>query len=301
MNKNNVDLEQAAYTAEYVTSKDGSTVAYRRLGDGPGIILVHGALQASQNLMALAAALSDTFTLYIPDRRGRGKTGPVGEGYGVQKEREDTEAVLKKTGACFIFGLSSGGIIALEAALAFPELQRVGVYEPPFSTLNSTPTTWTGRFDRDVAARNLPAALVTALRGGRTSPLMAAMPQFLLLPLIRYMLERDRKNHPNGDVPIGEIIPTMHYDVQLVKETEDTTPLFGALKAEVLLLGGNKSPTYLRHALDRLEAVLACVERVELRGLDHLGPDNSGEPRQVAAELRRFFGRTDRCDRGEAG
>src|SRR5262245_29256535 len=95
-----------SYTTGSVTSKDGSPISYRQLGNGPGLVLIHGGLQASQNLMALAVALSDAFTLYLPDRRGRGKSGSCGPAHGIRTECEDIEALVRKTGARRIFGLS---------------------------------------------------------------------------------------------------------------------------------------------------------------------------------------------------
>jgi pimeloyl-ACP methyl ester carboxylesterase len=70
------------YTIGSVTSKDGTTIGYRQLGSGPGIILLHGAASASQHFMKLGVALSDAFTVYISDRRGRGSSGPFGDNYG---------------------------------------------------------------------------------------------------------------------------------------------------------------------------------------------------------------------------
>ena len=46
------------------------------MGSGPCIILLHGGIMGSQNLMKLGTALSDKFTEYLPDRRGRGISGP---------------------------------------------------------------------------------------------------------------------------------------------------------------------------------------------------------------------------------
>ncbi|MEU1641010.1 alpha/beta hydrolase, partial [Nonomuraea sp. NPDC005701] len=60
---------------EQVRSADGTTIGYRRSGRGPGLILVHGGMQASQHFTKLAAALSTEFTVYVPDRRGRGLSG----------------------------------------------------------------------------------------------------------------------------------------------------------------------------------------------------------------------------------
>jgi pimeloyl-ACP methyl ester carboxylesterase len=59
-----------------VHSRDGTRIGYSRSGDGPGLILLRGALQTSRSFSRLAAELGDNFTIYVPDRRGRGLSGP---------------------------------------------------------------------------------------------------------------------------------------------------------------------------------------------------------------------------------
>ena len=61
-----------------VRSADGAAIGYQRVGSGPAVVLLHGAGQLSGNLMRLARGLSDAFTVYVPDRRGRGRSGPYG-------------------------------------------------------------------------------------------------------------------------------------------------------------------------------------------------------------------------------
>jgi pimeloyl-ACP methyl ester carboxylesterase len=87
------------YTKDSVISKDNTIIGYRQMGSGPGIILLHGGGKASQTLMQLGMVLSDDFTVYIPDRRGRGLSGPFGNNYGLQREVEDMNAIIKKTSA----------------------------------------------------------------------------------------------------------------------------------------------------------------------------------------------------------
>ncbi|MGC2333419.1 MAG: hypothetical protein WA581_18360, partial [Candidatus Acidiferrales bacterium] len=58
------------HTTGSVVSKDGTAIGFRRRGSGPGLILVHGAMQTSRSFTKLAAALSDSFTVCVPDRRG---------------------------------------------------------------------------------------------------------------------------------------------------------------------------------------------------------------------------------------
>jgi hypothetical protein len=92
------------------------------------------------------------------------------------------------------------------------------------------------------------------------------------------------------DVPMKSLVSTLRFDVQLTAEMEDTMPTFRDMTAEVLLLGGTKSPAYLRQILDTLSATMPHSKRILFSELDHSGPDNSGRPDLVAKELRHFFG-----------
>lgn len=311
-----------------MTSRDGTAIGYRRIGRGPGVIAVHGGMQAAQNLTALAGALADSFTVYLPDRRGRGRSGPPGSHYSLAAECEDIDALARATGARNIFGLSSGAIIALQAALVLPAIGKAALYEPPLSVNGSTPTGWVARYDREVAQGKLASAAITAARGTQTAPAaLRLVPRIAVeLPLNAALrLGGDRAGGPAGltgrsparraalrvmlwplrkaaqrsqapgetagrdDVPLRTLVPTMHYDAQLVLETEDTLHTFASTPADVLLLGGSKSPAYLRTSLDALAAVLPRAQRAELAGCGHLAPDNSGDPARVADKLRPFF------------
>ena len=66
-------------TTGAVQSADGTTIGYRRFGDGPAIIVVSGAMISSKSHLGLARALADDFAVYLPDRRGRGLSGPYGK------------------------------------------------------------------------------------------------------------------------------------------------------------------------------------------------------------------------------
>lgn len=268
-------------------SADGTTIGYRQYGSGPGLILVHGGMKAAQDLSALAAGLSDRFRVHVPDRRGRGLSGPLGTAYEMQREVEDMQALIAATGARFTFGHSSGALISLRTALSTPALDRVAVYEPPLPVHGSVPTGWLPRFDREIAAGHRAAAVVTALKGTRIVPMFARFPRWLLTSVgaVGLRIQRARAD----EVPIASLIPTMHFDVQIVREMADTAPEYAALKMPVLLLGGTKSPDYLGTALSELAAVLPHAQRVTLPGLDHSGPEDDGSPLTVAQALRDFF------------
>jgi len=125
-----------------VTSKDGTTIAFDQLGKGPALILVNGALGTRSHAApdSLAGILSKQFTAIDYDRRGRGDSNDTLP-YSVQREIEDIEALIEEFGgSAFLFGNSSGAILALEAARAMPnKVKKLALYEPPFIIDDSRP------------------------------------------------------------------------------------------------------------------------------------------------------------------
>ncbi len=84
-----------------------------------------------------------------------------------------------------------------------------------------------------------------------------------------------------GGIAIVSAMPTREYMAS-----------FRAVRTEVLLLGGRKSPVFLKRVLDDLEKVLQQVTRFGFPGLDHAASwnaDRGGRPERVAPELRRLF------------
>ncbi|MBO3749239.1 alpha/beta hydrolase [Streptosporangiaceae bacterium NEAU-GS5] len=276
------------YRKGRVTSSDGTTIGYRTWGSGPVVIVVHGGMQSAQHFTKLAAALAGDFTVCVPDRRGRGLSGPHGAGFTVQREVGDVQALVATTGATRIFGLSSGGLVTLRTALATPALDRVAVYDPPMSVNGSVPTAWLPRYHRQIAAGRTVSAMVTALKGIRVDPAMSRIPRWVLVPGLSLAVRLQREPSPD-DVPIADLVPTEGYDMQIVQEMADTVPDYAALQAKVLLLGGATSPPYFATALDALSAVLPQAGRVTFPGLGHSGPDDDGDPARVGEVLRDFF------------
>jgi pimeloyl-ACP methyl ester carboxylesterase len=106
-----------ASTIHHFVSHDGTRLGYRKTGNGAPLIIVHGAGRISQNYLKLAGYLASFFTVYIYDRRGRGLSGAITPDHSIQKETEDLEALIKETGAKYVFGHSFGGLVALQTAL----------------------------------------------------------------------------------------------------------------------------------------------------------------------------------------
>ena len=263
-------------------------IRYRTFGGGgPKVVLLHGGLQTARNFTKLAAALASTFTVYVPDRRGRGLSGPVGAGYGLASEIDDLRAVLEETGAANVFGLSSGAVIALAAALELPRIERLALYEPPLWHDTFNPVAWRPRYEKELAAGRTAAAFVTTIKGTGD----VRIPRVVLTPLVRLGIRMDgRSNRPAGYTPLGALIPTMRQDATVVEQAAGPLDRFAGVRAETLLLGGERSTPYLKSVLNGLEPVLPRVRRVTLSGVGHLAADDRGRPELVAAQLRKFFG-----------
>ena len=117
----------------FVTSADGTEIAYDRLGDGPPIVVIGGIFNTRQTMRALADELALELTAINFDRRGRGDSGDAAP-YAVEREVEDLAALIEGVGgAAAVYGHSSGAGLALHAAAAGPPITRLVVHEPPFS------------------------------------------------------------------------------------------------------------------------------------------------------------------------
>jgi len=280
-------------TIASITSKDGTTIGYRQLGHGPGVVLVQGTMGSAQNFMQLAGALADSFTVYVPDRRGRGLSSlPYSPDYRIQNDVDDLEALLRQTGAQDVFGLSSGAIIALQAARTLTGIRKLAIFEPPLF-IDGAPIALVRRYEREMADGKVAAALITAMKAAQMGPaIFNVIPGWLLEPLTNMAMSQEEKKGTGDYIPMRQLAPTLQYDFQVVLEISGHVDDFRSVNADVLLLGGSKSPAYLKSGLDTLEKVLPHATRVEFPGLGHAASwnkDRGGQPEQVAAELRKFF------------
>src|ERR1051326_3114316 len=116
-----------------VTSKDGTTIAFDKVGSGPAVILVSGATayRASDAFMGqLAELLGKHFTVYNYDRRGRGDSGDTLP-FAKEREIEDLQTLIEDAGGkAMVFGISSGAVLSLDAVAGPPGVTRLVVYEP---------------------------------------------------------------------------------------------------------------------------------------------------------------------------
>ncbi|HZH98669.1 MAG TPA: alpha/beta hydrolase, partial [Fimbriimonadaceae bacterium] len=101
---------------EKVTSRDGTPIAFDRLGDGPPVILVCGAMCDRALMRPTAEELAKRFTVFNYDRRGRGDSRDTTP-YAVKREIEDIGALVAEAGGtASVYGHSSGAGLVLHAA-----------------------------------------------------------------------------------------------------------------------------------------------------------------------------------------
>jgi pimeloyl-ACP methyl ester carboxylesterase len=122
-----------------VTSKDGTRIAFERIGTGPAVMMVSGATADRRWNSPLAEVMAAEFTVLNYDRRGRGASGDTLP-FALEREFEDIEALIADAGGrAHLYGISSGGALALEAAAAGVAVDRLAVYEVPYDTSDEAP------------------------------------------------------------------------------------------------------------------------------------------------------------------
>jgi pimeloyl-ACP methyl ester carboxylesterase len=115
-----------------VRSSDGTAIAYDCSGDGPPLVIVAGAFGDRTSKRGLTAILRSEYTVYEYDRRGRGDSGGTSAATAAQ-EVDDLSAVLAVAVDAVVFGDSSGGALAIEAAAAGTPMRGLAVYEVPYT------------------------------------------------------------------------------------------------------------------------------------------------------------------------
>lgn len=245
-----------------VTSADGTAIAYETLGSGPALILVDGAMcyRDFGPARGLAGALADAYTVYIYDRRGRGESGNTLP-WSADREIEDLAALLAAAGGtAYLFGCSSGAVLAADAANRLPGFTRLALYEPPFivdGTHPARPDTFTAQTEALIAAGDNGAAVKKFMRHvgmpGVMVQIMALTPPF-------------RK--------IKAVAHTLPYDLRILGDTGRGVPLDASRWADVdapaIVLDGGKSPQYMRNAARAFSEALPKAQYRTLPGQTHL-------------------------------
>src|SRR4029079_13006383 len=114
-------------------------------------------------------------------RRGHNLPGPFRKDYSIQQEVDDLEALLTKTDTHYVFGVSAGGLISLQAGLKLPTIHKIAIYEPALVVNHSISTDFLPRYDREIAEGKTSAALISGMLGGQLGPpFMNKIPRWFL-------------------------------------------------------------------------------------------------------------------------
>jgi pimeloyl-ACP methyl ester carboxylesterase len=275
-----------------VTSKDGTIIAFDQLGNGPAVILVSGALgtRSHSTPNSMAAILSKQFTAIDYDRRGRGDSGDTPP-YAVQREIEDIEALIDGTGGpAFLFGNSSGAILALEAARVLPnKVKKLALFEPPFIIDDSRPPLPVDYVEQLNAA-------ITAGRPGDAVEIFMTK-AILIPPEFVAMMRNAPMSQTFGDesgakppewADMEKVAHTLAYDGLIVKDYLAGRPLppkrWASVTAPTLVIvGGNSEPFFHAGAL----ALVNDMPNAQRRILE--GQDHAVSPAALAPVLIEFF------------
>jgi pimeloyl-ACP methyl ester carboxylesterase len=246
----------------FVHSRDGTPIGFERAGNGPPLILVDGALcyRASGPSRPLAKLLTDRFTVYTYDRRGRGDSADTPP-YAIAREIEDLEALIEEAGEpAFVYGISSGAALALEAANNGAPIRKLALYEAPFIVDDKR-----SPIEPDFLSR-----LETAIAENRRGDAVRMFMRFVGLPAPVIFFMRFLPMWSK----LTAIAPTLAYDIRLVQDHEHGVPLrrgeWSAATVPTLVADGGKSPAWMRNAMRSLSEILPNATHHTVPGQTHM-------------------------------
>ncbi len=245
-----------------VTSKDGTIIAYETSGSGPALVIVSAALADRTGTTRLANHLARHFTVVNYDRRGRGQSSDTPP-YAVEREVEDIETLIEaEGGSTFVFGSSSGAVLALDAASRLgPKVQRLFLYEPPFIVDTSRPP-----MPRDFSHQV--SGLVSS--GQRNDAVKLFFAKGMGLPgfavtMMRWLMP--------GWSKMASVAHTIPYDLAVLDGTQSGEPLpagrWSGTTAPTLVEVGSRSEPFFHAGARALVPLLAHANYRALDGRDH--------------------------------
>ncbi len=260
-----------------VTSRDGTKIAYEKHGAGPAVILVDGALgfRGMGFGNTLAELLSKQFTVYTYDRRGRGES-TNSKPFSIDREIEDIEALIDQAGgAAYVYGISSGACLALEAAIKLDgKIEKLALYEPPY---NADPAALPAWKEYRIKLDNL----ITAGKNGEAVELFM---RFVGTP--GDMIE-GMKHAPVWPT-MEAVAPTLAYDAAEMGE-DLTVPVkrVARIKSPTLVMDGGLNLQYLPFMHVSALALASAIPHARQRTLDGQAHDVKAEA--LAPVLAEFF------------
>jgi pimeloyl-ACP methyl ester carboxylesterase len=254
-------------------SRDGTAIAFDQVGDGPPVILVGGAFQTrtDSKLTMLAELLAPALTVITYDRRGRGDSGDT-QPYAVELEIEDLDALIGEAGgSASLFGMSSGGALALAAAAYGLEVERLAIFDAPFMVELSGP-----RPPADHEAQ-LARLISAGDRGGAV--------EFFLTRVIGMPAEAVEPMRASPVWPgLEDVAPTLVYDSAVMGDFSLPLKRIVSVSVPTMVLAGSSGDPRLRRAAEALWGALPDAQHRSLEGQTH-----DVDPAVLAPELEHFF------------
>jgi pimeloyl-ACP methyl ester carboxylesterase len=263
-----------------VTSLDGTVIAYEERGNGPTLILVDGAFcsRAFGPMGKLAASLAHRFRVITYDRRGRNESADTLP-YAIEREIEDLSALIEIAGdSAFLYGASSGAVLALRAAASHAGVKRLAMYEPPIVIAGSPEPVPPDRV-RDIVAMAKEGRRAEATK---TFMRMVGTPGFAVL-IMRFI--------PGVWSKLLAAAHTLPYDFAALGDTGANKPLpeelvrvMASVKVPALVGVGGKSPAWMKHTA---RVVASGIPGAALRSIE--GQTHVISEKALAPVLVEFF------------
>lgn len=260
----------------HVNSADTVPIACEITGQGPALVLVHGAGSARWGFDLLRPLLEGSFTVTAIDRRGRGDSGDGDSPYSLAAEFADVAAVVRDAGeGAMLFGHSYGGLVAAGAAALLPGLEQLVLYEPPMGGVLSDEA-WIERYETHLEAGERPAAVRMFLHdvGGYSE---AEIEEMQGTPAWAKRLD---------------VAPTVPRELRAEGALRLDSLDLGGLAARCLLFVGSESPAWAKRSTEAYAGALADARVQRLEGHGHGGTVSA--PDQIARGLIRACSQTPR-------
>ena len=253
-----------------VISEDGTTIAFDRLGDGPPVTLVCGASTDRRANAPLAELLAEHFSVFNYDRRGRHDSGDTPP-YAVEREVEDLDAVIDAAGgSAFVYGTSSGGALALEAAASGLAITKLAMWEPPFGLdEGSRPPADTARTYAELVAAGRRGAAVEYFM----AEVVGLPPEFVA-----------QARHAPWWQAQEALAHTLAYDATVMGDYSLPVERAASVVAPTLVMAGGASFPFMRETARALAEVLPDGQQRTLEGQEH-----NVDPAVLAPVLAQFF------------
>lgn len=251
-------------------SADGTRIEVQSTGQGPGIVILHGAGISGREYTRLAQRLGARLTVHLYNRRGRSGTAALTGHETPATDIEDLGAVLDATSSTRIFGHSGGAFVAMRAALQLP-VTHVAVYDPAVAISGCDfPREFLAPFEEAVAAGDTARAMAIMGADINRDELAAKLPLRAQVMMSKAFLK----------TPIGArmsaLIPTIAPELHRILDAEAPASAYSSITAAALIARGARSAGYYGPICDALAAAIPGARQIVIPKAAHNAANIAG-------------------------